>query len=129
MNRYLLVDFENNCISNLSRVETDFEENETQTSSITCRDKKDLLEELRRQIKDYSCGITEENKYFIDEQYEKMKSYIYNTNDEELKQHYDWYKVEYGDKVELVDSMFESYCNSYDDEQLEKAINRLLEVK
>jgi len=62
MNRYLLVDFENNCISNLSRVETDFEENETQTSSITCRDKEDLLEELRRQIKDYFCGITEENK-------------------------------------------------------------------
>lgn len=66
-------------------------------------------------------------EYFIDEQYEKMKQYIYNTSDEELKQHYDWYKVDFGDKVELLDSMFESYCSSYDNERLEKEIDKLME--
>lgn len=51
MNRYTLIDYKNNIIYDLDKVEIDFEENEEQTSSIYCRDKKDLIEELKEIIK------------------------------------------------------------------------------
>lgn len=64
---------------------------------------------------------------FIDKQYEKMKKYIYNTSDEELEKHYQWYQE--FDREHLLNSMFESYCCTYNDEELEKAIDKLLEEK
>ena len=51
MNRYTLIDYKNNIIYDLNKVEIDFEENEEQTSSVSCRDKKDLIEELKEMIK------------------------------------------------------------------------------
>lgn len=46
MNKYLLIDLENNTILDLNKVNTDFEENEIQTSSVSCKDKIDLLNTL-----------------------------------------------------------------------------------
>lgn len=60
---------------------------------------------------------------FIDKMYEKMKNYIYNTSEEELKEHYDWYEVD--NKEDLLNEMFESYINSYNDDVLEEKINKL----
>lgn len=54
----------------------------------------------------------------IDLCYELMKQYIYNASEEELKEHYNWYKVKEGDKEDLLNIMFESYANSYDNEEL-----------
>jgi hypothetical protein len=51
MNRYTLIDFKNNIIYDLEKVEIDFEENKEQTSSVFCEDKKDLIEELKEIIK------------------------------------------------------------------------------
>ena len=52
MNKYLLIDYSNKCISSLEKVETDFEENEEQTSSISCIDDIDLLNTLLGQVKE-----------------------------------------------------------------------------
>ena len=52
MNKYLLIDFDKNCISNLNKVNTDYEENDIQTSSISCTDKIDLLNNLLEQVKE-----------------------------------------------------------------------------
>jgi predicted NACHT family NTPase len=52
MNRYLIVDFEDKCISSLNKIETDFEINEIQTSSISCIDKEDLIKELEQIVKE-----------------------------------------------------------------------------
>lgn len=121
MNRYLLIDLKNYCISSLNRVDTDFEENETQTSSISCKDKWDLIHELERIIK-------EEEDIFIDKQYEKMKKYIMEiATEEELKKHFKWYEVENENRDDLLNTMFESYCNTYDNKELEERINDLLE--
>ena len=54
----------------------------------------------------------------IDLCYELMKQYIYNATEEELKEHYNWYKVKEGDREDLLNIMFESYANSYDNEEL-----------
>ena len=54
----------------------------------------------------------------IDLCYELMKQYIYNASEEELKEHYNWYKVKEGDREDLLNIMFESYANSYDNEEL-----------
>ena len=120
MNRYLLVDLKNYCISSLAKVDTDFEDNETQTSSISCKDKWDLIHELEKIIK-------EEEDIFIDKQYEKMKKWIFSTENYNLTEHYSWYEVEEGDKEDLLNTMFESYCDTYDNEELEERINDLLE--
>ena len=52
MNRYLLIDWEKDIIYSLGRVDIDFEENEYQTSSISCIDKEDILNELEEIIED-----------------------------------------------------------------------------
>lgn len=52
MNKYLLIDFDKNCISNLNKVDSDFEENDIQTGSISCNDKVDLLNTLLEQVKE-----------------------------------------------------------------------------
>lgn len=61
MNKYLLVDLENNYISNLNKVESDFQENDIQTSSITCKDKIDLFNTLLEQVKEMIEVYAEEN--------------------------------------------------------------------
>ena len=52
MNRYLVIDWEKDIIYSLGRVEIDFEENEYQTSSVSCIDKEDILNELEEIIED-----------------------------------------------------------------------------
>ena len=52
MNRYLVIDWENDVIYSLGRVDIDFEENEYQTSSVSCRDKEDVLNELEEIVED-----------------------------------------------------------------------------
>lgn len=52
MNRYLVIDWEKDVIYSLGRVDIEFEENENQTSSISCRDKEDILNELEEIIED-----------------------------------------------------------------------------
>ena len=46
MNRYDVIDFEKNEILSIQEIETDFEINETGTSSVSCTDKIDLLQEI-----------------------------------------------------------------------------------
>lgn len=46
MNRYELVDFETNTIYSIEKVEIEFEENETMTSSVSCIDEMDLFKEI-----------------------------------------------------------------------------------
>lgn len=52
MNRYLVIDWKKDVIYSLGRVDIDFEENENQTSSISCIDKEDMLKELEEIIED-----------------------------------------------------------------------------
>lgn len=52
MNNYLVINYLENEIYSLNKVKTDFEENEYQTSSITCKDRRDLLETLMEIIKE-----------------------------------------------------------------------------
>ena len=52
MNRYLVIDWEKDVIYSLGRVNIDFVENEYQTSSVSCRDKEDILNELEEIIED-----------------------------------------------------------------------------
>ena len=61
MNRYLLIDEITNTISSLAKVETDFKENEKQTSSISCKDKMDLLNSALDMIKEEIENYAEEN--------------------------------------------------------------------
>ena len=46
MNRYELVDFETNTIYSIEKVDIEFEENETMTSSVSCIDNMDLFKEI-----------------------------------------------------------------------------------
>lgn len=64
----------------------------------------------------------EKEQIFIEKQYQTMKDYIYNASEEELEEHYNWYNVVKGDKEDLLNVMFESYRNSYDNKELEKRI-------
>jgi hypothetical protein len=52
MNRYLVIDWKKDVIYSLGRVDIEFEENENQTSSISCIDKEDMLKELEEIIED-----------------------------------------------------------------------------
>ena len=62
----------------------------------------------------------------MDEFYEIMKNYIYNADEKELKEHYNWYNVKIGDKEDLLNIMFESYCDTYNNEELEERFKDLL---
>lgn len=56
--------------------------------------------------------------------YWKMYDYIFkNASEEELKEHYNWYKT--SDKTDLLNTMFESYCDNYDIFELEQRIKDL----
>ena len=59
MNNFLIVDFENNDILFLNKIKMNFKENEKYTSSISCIDKEDLIEELKQIIKDLEEEIKE----------------------------------------------------------------------
>jgi hypothetical protein len=59
MNRYILIDFEKNTLYNLEKVKIDFEENESQTSGISCINKEDLIIELKKQVEEL------EDKYIL----------------------------------------------------------------
>lgn len=61
-------------------------------------------------------------KILINCLYKKMKKYIYKSNDEELKRHYDWYEVENGNKSELLEVMFESYYETYNIDKLKQEL-------
>ena len=52
MNNFMLVDLKENAILFLNKVNIDFEINEKFTSSISCIDKKDLIEELEKIIQE-----------------------------------------------------------------------------
>lgn len=72
--------------------------------------------------------MSDKEHKFIEEQYDKMKKYILEiASEEELKEHYEWYKIENENRIDLLNTMFESYCNNYDNEELEERINDLLE--
>lgn len=92
MNKYLLVDFKNNTILNLTKVDTDFEENEQQTSSTSCLNKADLLNTLLDTIKeeielyqeehqDY-CRICSECGHLMDNGYVIESGLEYYCSDE-----------------------------------------------
>lgn len=64
-------------------------------------------------------------KILINYLYKKMKKYIYKSSEKELKRHYDWYQVENGNKLELLEVMFESYYETYNINELKKQILKL----
>lgn len=56
--------------------------------------------------------------------YWKMYDYIMkNATDEEIKEHYKWYKV--NNTTDLLNTMFESYCDNYDIFELEQRVKDL----
>lgn len=59
----------------------------------------------------------------LDKFYGELKDYIFNNSNEELEDNYSWYNVEYGDKTDLLNQMYESYLNSYSDEELRMILN------
>lgn len=72
--------------------------------------------------------MSEKEHIFYEEQYNKMKKWILEIADEEeLKEHFKWYKIENENRIDLLNTMFESYCNNYDDEELKERINDLLD--
>lgn len=75
MNRYMLVDFEKNNLYSLSKVDINFRENETQTSSVSCIDKDDLVDEL--------CKCLEElaPKETVNHVYDNGKAMLGTTED------------------------------------------------
>lgn len=53
--------------------------------------------------------------------------YVENASKQELKEQFEWYNV--NDKEDLVDTMFESYLDSYnEEEELIERINYLFEL-
>lgn len=70
--------------------------------------------------------MSEKEHIFYEEQYNKMKKWILEIADEEeLKEHFKWYKIENENRIDLLNTMFESYCNNYDNEELQERINDL----
>lgn len=61
------------------------------------------------------------------ELYNKMKKWVYSTPEKELKEHYKWYGVLEGDKEDLLNIMWESYCDTYNYDELVERINDLEE--
>ena len=69
----------------------------------------------------------QEEDEFYNKQYEKMKKWIYNASEEELEEHYKWYDVPTGDRKNLLNTMFDSYAETYDKNELETRCNWLLD--
>ena len=84
MNRYIVIDLKELCISHLAKVETDFDINGVQTSSITCTDEEDLIKELKNIISEMENCTTEELEKESESQCakgsaEEMSDIIYDT--------------------------------------------------
>lgn len=89
MNRYILIDFKENVLYSLYKVEIDFEENEEQTSSVSCIDKEDLIKEAEKWLDEQKekricshCGEVMHQGYCIEQGLE------YYCSDSCLYQHY-----------------------------------------
>lgn len=54
--------------------------------------------------------------------YSKIKDYVYNTDDVGLDEDYTWYNVQVGDKEDLINIMYESYLNNYNENELKDII-------
>lgn len=54
--------------------------------------------------------------------YNKIKDYVYNTDDVGLDEDYTWYNVQVGDKEDLINIMYGSYLNNYNENELEDII-------
>lgn len=54
--------------------------------------------------------------------YNKIKDYVYNTDDVGLDEDYTWYNVQVGDKEDLINIMYESYLNNYNENELKDII-------
>ena len=83
MNKYLLVDFENNTINDIAKVETDFEENEEQTGSVACFDRMDLLNTLLKQVKEQIENYAEEKDIRVCSECGRLMDMGYNIGDAE----------------------------------------------
>lgn len=79
-----------------------------------------------REIEEEKKKKREEDEFY-NKQYEKISKWIYKKNDDELEEHYKWYDVPKGYKVELINTMFDSYAETYDKDELEKRCNMLLD--
>lgn len=98
MNRYILIDLKDNVLYSLYKVEIDFEENEEQTSSVSCIDKEDLIEtseewlnELKESRICSHCGQVMTQGYCIEQglQYFCSDSCLYeNYTKEEFEEMY-----------------------------------------
>ena len=77
---------------------------------------------------DYLCLRDEEleEQELLDYCYHLLSKYINDTDDEKLKELYDWYDVEYGAETSLCNIMFESLCNNYDKDKLEEEIKKIV---
>ena len=84
-----------------------------------------VIKDLQR-VADYRYSQLEQQ--FIDKQYNIMKNWVFNVNEKELEEHYKYYNVKIGDKEDLLNIMFESYCNNYNNEELEERIKYFEEV-
>lgn len=98
MNRYILIDLEQHTISNLNKVDTDFEINEVQTSSTSCYDRSDLLNNLLDTIKEMiatyqeenndCCKICDECGHLMDEGFVVDDGFEYYCEEDCLHKHY-----------------------------------------
>lgn len=107
MNRYLVIDLVENTVSSLNKIDTDFEENDTQTSSVSCIDEADTyntaLDTIKEMIETYQdknydycricseCGHLMDNGYVIedDEYYCSDECLHKNLTEEEYLKLYD----------------------------------------
>lgn len=71
-------------------------------------------------------NLYDEETIFYNKQYDKMATWINKASNEELKEHYEWYKVCEGDKEDLLNTMYESYCDTFTREELEERCDNLL---
>ena len=66
MNRYDLIDYKENVIYSIEKVDIDFEENETGTSSVSCTDKIALLQEtIKNTIETLNARCSNVERYHL----------------------------------------------------------------
>lgn len=62
MNRYYILDFKTNTILSIEKIKTDFKINENQTSSISCINSIQLVDEAIEELKAIKKILKEKNK-------------------------------------------------------------------
>ena len=62
MNRYYILDFKTNTILSIEKIKTDFKVNESQTSSISCINSIQLVDEAIDELKAIKKILKEKNK-------------------------------------------------------------------